>query len=201
MAATREHLDLIRSVDHLLMLDQDTVCSSISYDAALLAAGAAIEAVATGAFALVRPPGQPRAAGSRDGLLPVRQRGHRGAACAAGGVGRVAIVDWDVHHGNGTQAIFEDDDSVLFVSLHQWPFYPGGGGPDDQRETTLNVPLPHGGPATPSTPRPSSGSWSLRCRFDPELLLVSAGFDAHESTRSPTCASPPTGSATWRSAA
>jgi len=57
---------------------------------------------------------------------------------------RIAIVDYDVHHGNGTQAVFVEDDSVLFVSLHQWPFYPGSGGPDDQAETTVNVPMPAG---------------------------------------------------------
>ena len=60
------------------------------------------------------------------------------------GLERVAIVDWDVHHGNGTEEIFRDDPTVFFVSLHQWPFYPGTGGPDDQDETTLNVPLSAG---------------------------------------------------------
>ena len=68
---------------------------------------------------------------------------------------RVAILDWDVHHGNGTEEIFWDDGSVLFVSLHQWPFYPGTGGPDDQAETTLNVPLPAG-----STARVNAASYS-----------------------------------------
>jgi acetoin utilization deacetylase AcuC-like enzyme len=92
---------------------------------------------------------------------------------------RVAIVDWDVHHGNGTQAIFWDDPSVLFVSLHQWPFYPGSGGPDEQNETTLNVPLPAGSgdedyaAAFAGKVEPAVG------RFDPDLVLVSAGFDAH----------------------
>ncbi len=95
------------------------------------------------------------------------------------GVDRVAIVDFDVHHGNGTQAVFEADDSVLFVSLHEWPFYPGTGGPDDQRETTVNVPLPAGSGddeylrAFADTVEPAVA------RFDPELVLVSAGFDAH----------------------
>jgi acetoin utilization deacetylase AcuC-like enzyme len=96
------------------------------------------------------------------------------------GLERVAIVDWDVHHGNGTQAIFDDDPSVLFVSMHQWPFYPGTGGPDDQGERTLNIPLSAG-----------SGDEEYRRAFDdivepavrafaPDLVLVSAGFDAHE---------------------
>jgi len=101
-------------------------------------------------------------------------------AAQADGVGRVAIVDFDVHHGNGTQDVFADDDSVLFVSLHQWPFYPGTGGPGDQSETTLNVPLGAG-----------CGDDEYLHAFDrvvipaieafaPELVLVSAGFDAHE---------------------
>ena len=95
------------------------------------------------------------------------------------GLERVAIVDWDVHHGNGTQAIFWDDDTVLFVSLHEWPFYPGTGGPAEQAETTLNVPMSaesgdeeylH---AFDHTVAPAVE------RFRPDLLIVSAGFDAH----------------------
>ncbi len=95
------------------------------------------------------------------------------------GVGRVAILDWDVHHGNGTQAMFWDDPTVLFVSLHQWPFYPGSGGPAEQNETTLNIPMSAGSGdgeylhAFEHTVAPAIA------RFDPELLLVSAGFDAH----------------------
>jgi acetoin utilization deacetylase AcuC-like enzyme len=96
------------------------------------------------------------------------------------GLERVAIVDFDVHHGNGTQAIFEDDDSVLFVSLHQWPFYPWtSGGPDDQRETTVNVPLPAGSGdddymrAFERVVEPAVRA------FAPQLVVVSAGFDAH----------------------
>jgi len=95
------------------------------------------------------------------------------------GLERVAIVDWDVHHGNGTQDIFWDDPSVLVVSLHQWPFYPGSGGPGDENQTTVNVPLAAG----------SGDEEYLRAfdervepavrAFEPELVLVSAGFDAH----------------------
>jgi acetoin utilization deacetylase AcuC-like enzyme len=95
------------------------------------------------------------------------------------GLERVAIVDFDVHHGNGTEAIFADDDSVLFVSLHQWPFYPGSGGPDDQRETTVNVPLGAGGGDAEYADAFARIVEPAVRRFDPELLLVSAGFDAH----------------------
>jgi acetoin utilization deacetylase AcuC-like enzyme len=97
------------------------------------------------------------------------------------GLGRIAILDWDVHHGNGTQAIFWDDPSVLYVSLHEWPFYPGTGGPGDGNETTVNVPL-----------AALSGELEYQrafteiveptiTAFAPDLLLVSAGFDAHQA--------------------
>ena len=92
---------------------------------------------------------------------------------------RVAIVDWDVHHGNGTQDIFADDPNVLYVSLHQWPLFPGTGGPDEQGETLLNVPLPAGsGDAEYSRAFDELVEPAVR-NFGPELLLVSAGFDAH----------------------
>jgi acetoin utilization deacetylase AcuC-like enzyme len=102
-------------------------------------------------------------------------------AVQADGVERVAIVDFDVHHGNGTQDIFFGDDSVFYVSLHQWPFYPGTGGPAEQAATTLNVPLGAGSgdeeylQAFDDTVAPAVE------RFAPDLVLVSAGFDAHEA--------------------
>jgi acetoin utilization deacetylase AcuC-like enzyme len=163
-------------------LDPDTMASATTYEAAALAAGTAIEAALRGGFALVRPPGHH--------ALPERAMGFcifdniAVAARAAQrqlGLKRIAIVDYDVHHGNGTQAVFEDDDSVLFVSLHQWPFYPGSGGPDDQRETTLNIPMKAGSGdaeylrAFEETVEPAVA------RFEPELVLVSAGFDAHHA--------------------
>jgi len=163
-----------------MWLDPDTIASETTFEACLLAAGAAIEAAARGGFALIRPPGHH--------ALPDRQMGFcffDNVAIAARwaqaelGVRRVAIVDWDVHHGNGTEAIFRADPSVFFVSLHQWPFYPGTGGPDDQGETTLNVPLRAGSgddeylDAFERVVEPAVSA------FEPELVLVSAGFDAH----------------------
>jgi acetoin utilization deacetylase AcuC-like enzyme len=96
------------------------------------------------------------------------------------GLERVAIVDFDVHHGNGTEAIFRADPSVLFVSLHQWPFYPGTGGPGTSDEHTLNIPLPAGsGDAEYTRVFRETVEPAVRA-FGPDVVLVSAGFDAHE---------------------
>jgi acetoin utilization deacetylase AcuC-like enzyme len=177
---TPEHVAVVRSIDSDTWLDGDTPASPTSFEAALIAAGGAIEAARTGGFALVRPPGHH--------ALPDRAMGFclfNNAAIAAravqteNGLERVAILDWDVHHGNGTQDIFWDDPSVLYVSLHQWPFYPGTGRPGEGNDTTVNVPLPAG----------SGNEEYIRAfdeivepavrGFEPELLIVSAGFDAH----------------------
>jgi acetoin utilization deacetylase AcuC-like enzyme len=176
-----ELVALIRSVDRPALVGLDTVVSETSYEAALLAAGAAIEAARVGGFAFVRPPGHHATRDEAMGFclfdnIAIAAR----YAQAELGVGRVAIVDWDVHHGNGTEDIFRDDPSVLFVSMHQWPFYPGTGGPDDQGERLLNVPLAAG-----STDEDYLLAFTERVepavvRFEPELVLVSAGFDAHE---------------------
>ena len=160
-------------------LDADTICTETTFEAALLAAGAAIEAARRGGFAFARPPGHHAMRGRAMGFclfdsVAVAAR----FAQAELGVGRVAILDWDVHHGNGTQDIFAGDETVLYVSLHQWPFYPGTGGPDERGDTLLNLPLAAGTGDAGYLEAFGTAEAAIR-RFEPELLLVSAGFDAH----------------------
>ena len=177
---TAAHVELVRTAGAPVWLDADTVCSETSWDAATLAAGAAIEAVERGGFALVRPPGHHALRGRAMGFclfnnVAVAAR----YAQAELGVGRVAIVDYDVHHGNGTQALFDGDESVLYASLHRWPFYPGTGAPEEQGPTLVNAVLPAGS-GDDEWLRAFSDEVEPAVRaFAPELLLVSAGFDAH----------------------
>jgi acetoin utilization deacetylase AcuC-like enzyme len=177
---TAGYVERIRAVREPTWLDGDTVASETSWRAALLAAGGAIDAADRGGFALVRPPGHHALADRAMGFclfncVAVAARW----AQAERDVGRVAIVDWDVHHGNGTQAIFWDDPSVLYVSMHQWPFYPGTGGPEEQGETLLNIPF-RGGCGDEEYLEAFADAVEPKVRrFEPELLLVSAGFDAH----------------------
>src|SRR4029077_13137526 len=97
------------------------------------------------------------------------------------GLARVAIIDFDVHHGNGTEALFADDPTVLTVSLHQWPFWPGSGGPGSNSDELVNVPLPAGSGDAEYRAAFGSVVEPAVSRFEPDLVLVSAGFDAHRN--------------------
>jgi acetoin utilization deacetylase AcuC-like enzyme len=177
---TAQHVELVRAVRDPVWLDGDTICTATTFEAAALAAGTAIEGALRGGFALVRPPGHHALAGRAMGFCVFNNVAIAARAAQQRlGLERVAIVDFDVHHGNGTEAIFRDDDGVLFVSLRQWPFYPGSGGPDDQAETTVNVPLRAGSGDEEYLEAFARVVQPAVERFEPELVLVSAGFDAH----------------------
>lgn len=178
----------------LVALDADTCMSANSLATAKLAAGAGLVAIDsiqksafTSSFIAVRPPGHHASAETAMGFclfnnIAVAAR----YAQQTLGMKRILIIDWDVHHGNGTQALFYKDPSVLFISMHQYPFWPNTGwftedGADEGKGYTINIPLPRG-----TADKGYVAAWDaivnpVALEFQPELILVSAGYDAHQS--------------------
>jgi acetoin utilization deacetylase AcuC-like enzyme len=200
-AATHEELVRVHTADYLAaiaatagraaMLDPDTFTSPKSDEVASLAAGAAIEAARhaqrTGeaAIALVRPPGHHAEPDRAMGFCLYNNIAVAAAALRADGIARVAIVDFDVHHGNGTQTAFYADPTVFFASSHQYPYYPGSGAADETgsgagRGATLNVPMSAGARDADFMSVYETTVLPAVAAFTPEVLLVSAGYDAHE---------------------
>ena len=191
--------------NEILALGTDTYVAAKSYEAALKAAGApltAIDAILKGeiqnAFCLVRPPGHHAVAEAAMGFCifnNVAVAAHY--ALDQHGLERVMIIDYDVHHGNGTQEMFYDEPRVLYFSVHQAPFYPGTGQWDERGErpalgTTINVPLPAGAGFDIYEAIFRQIMVPAADRFKPQLILVSAGFDAHwKETEAKTGLLPP----------
>lgn len=189
------HIERIRAACEaggLFEPDEVTIGAPGTYEAALMAAGAVLTAVdavmdgtAVNAFCAVRPPGhhaeRDRAMGFcffNNVAIGARYLQLRH------GIGRVAIIDWDVHHGNGTQQAFYEDPSVLYFSLHQYPLYPGSGRACEQgsgagKGFTINCPLGAGSTDSDYLRVFRSDLMPALARFQPEFILISAGFDAH----------------------
>jgi len=194
-AHTPQHFKLVESafaegLDHL---DADTSISMQSFDASLFAAGGAVsgvDAVMTGeadnAFVVARPPGHHATAERPMGFCLFNN-----VAVAAKyaqnkykEIERVAIVDWDVHHGNGTQGIFYTDPSVYFFSMHQYPWYPGTGSRGETGHSrglgaTLNIPVKASTQAAEQKRMFEAAIEDIATNFRPDLIMISAGFDAH----------------------
>jgi acetoin utilization deacetylase AcuC-like enzyme len=172
-------------------LSLDTALNEHSWGTASLASGAAVAAVESAlsgeaAFSIARPPGHHAGRATGMGFCLLNH-----AAVAAGHarsreVGRIAIFDWDVHHGNGTQDVFYEDGEVLYLSVHQSPFYPGTGrveemGEGEGRGLTVNVPLPAGSGESVYAAAFAGVFLPVLRQFEPALIVVSAGYDAHRN--------------------
>jgi len=187
-----EHVDTVENICMTYrpyILDADTRMCFESWDAALLAAGCVINAcksvldgVVSRAFCAIRPPGHHAERDHAMGFcifnnVAVAAKWMRQQA----GLKRVAILDWDVHHGNGTQHAFYEDDTVYYASIHQSPHYPGTGLPQERgkNNTNLNIPMPPGQDPAAWVEAVEKLVVPEFARFAPEFLLISAGFDAH----------------------
>lgn len=194
-AHTPQHFKRVEgAIEHGIdRLDADTVISMQSFDASLFAAGGSIAGVdvvmqgeAKNAFVAVRPPGHHATAENAMGFCLFNNVAvaARYAQNQYKEIDRVAVIDWDVHHGNGTQGIFYDDPCIYFFSMHQYPWYPGTGSRGETGHgrglgSTMNIPVKANTDANEQTRMFEGAIEDISKKFQPDLIMISAGFDAH----------------------
>jgi acetoin utilization deacetylase AcuC-like enzyme len=209
-AATREQLERVHTAAHINairelseagggMIDLDTTASAGSYEAALHAAGGAAGAARTlladghrAAFCGLRPPGHHAETARAMGFCLFNNVAVAATEALSVGAERVLVLDWDVHHGNGTEEIFAADPRVLYVSIHQWPLYPGTGpaeyeGVGDGEGYTINLPVPPGSGSEEFLALVQHVVVPVARTYQPQLLAISAGYDAHRDDPLASC--------------